>query len=109
MFRDLELLGLSDVLIGSNSEFSALAQSLSSPETITLCPPRRPGRDNIGLPCDQTGVPRSVLTHPSKWGNRAVASVDLTEVGPTKCLKGTFIMGAVETRFDPKLNLQCWV
>ncbi len=66
VFRDLELLALSDVLIGSNSEFSRLAQSLSAPDTLVLCAPRRPLSDNYGLnrglACDDTGVPNSILT-----------------------------------------------
>lgn len=83
VFRDLEMLGLSDVLITSNSEFSALAQSLSSPHTIVLCAPRRPGEWNRGLPCDAVGVPASILTHPTRWGLRAVPSDELRQVNAT--------------------------
>ena len=72
--------GSRQVLITSNSEFSALAQSLYAPEALVLCPPRRPGPDNRGLPCDQTCVPNSILTQPSKWGARAVASSALSGV-----------------------------
>lgn len=81
VFRDLELLGLSDVLIGSQSEFSTLAQGLSAPDTITLCPPVRKDYHNGPLiPCDQTGVRFSILTHPQKWGPTAVSSSELVDV-----------------------------
>ncbi|CAK0790028.1 unnamed protein product, partial [Prorocentrum cordatum] len=83
-------MGLIDFLVSSHSEFSALAHGLSSPHTITLCPPRRAksGADaDDRVACDRTGVPNSVLTHPARWGRAAapldrVAGVDEAEVGP---------------------------
>ncbi len=70
LFSNLEIMGLSDVMIGSNSEFSAMVQCIKSPMgSITLCPPRRPGNDNIGLPCTSNGSPYSILTNPEYWGN----------------------------------------
>eukprot|EP00591_Stephanopyxis_turris_P002157 CAMPEP_0195530090 /NCGR_PEP_ID=MMETSP0794_2-20130614/32848_1 /TAXON_ID=515487 /ORGANISM="Stephanopyxis turris, Strain CCMP 815" /LENGTH=433 /DNA_ID=CAMNT_0040661511 /DNA_START=49 /DNA_END=1350 /DNA_ORIENTATION=+ len=80
IFRDLEVLGLSDVMVASNSEFSTMAQSLSHPDSIILCPPRRPGKWNYGLPCDQVGTPNSILTYPRLWGENAVPSNELLGV-----------------------------
>eukprot|EP00592_Proboscia_alata_P004172 CAMPEP_0194369566 /NCGR_PEP_ID=MMETSP0174-20130528/17883_1 /TAXON_ID=216777 /ORGANISM="Proboscia alata, Strain PI-D3" /LENGTH=387 /DNA_ID=CAMNT_0039146589 /DNA_START=365 /DNA_END=1528 /DNA_ORIENTATION=+ len=79
IYRDLEILGLSDFLILSNSEFSTMAQSLSHPATIILCPPRRPGKWNRGLPCDRVGTPHSLLTNPGR-GDLAVPSHRLQRV-----------------------------
>lgn len=84
VFRDLELLALSDVLVGSNSEFSRLAQSISAPDTIVLCAPRRPDSDNFGLNrglrCDETGVPNSIVTRLDSLPSDRVAHVDTTRV-----------------------------
>lgn len=67
--RDLELLALGDVFIGSNSEFSRLAQSISATDTIVLCappsalPPIRHGRGahHITAPAEQAR--RSIWSH----------------------------------------------
>ena len=84
VFRDLELLALSDVLIGSNSEFSRLAQSLTAPDTLVLCAPRRPLSDNFGLnhglPCDETGVPNSIRTRLDALASDQVTSVETPRV-----------------------------
>ena len=75
------------MLIGSNSEFSRLAQSLSSPDTLILCAPRRPLSDNYGLnrglACDDTGVPLSILTRldPELLPSNQVTHVDVPRVG----------------------------
>lgn len=75
IFKDLELMGLSDFLITSVSEFSFMAQALTSPDTIVLCAPRRPHihpYKDEHPPCDQTGKGNSVLTIPGSWGEKAV-------------------------------------
>ena len=66
VFDDLQLLALSDVTLGSNSEFSRLAQSASARDTIVLCAPARAEDPRLAQdrrpPCDATGVAGSVLT-----------------------------------------------